>query len=156
LNDTPLKGMVEGYPLPEIDPVTAPFWEAALRGELRMQACASCGHLRFPPRPMCPGCRSLEHEWSVMSGRGTVWSFVVPHPPLLPAFMPLAPFNVVVVELDEDATLRMVGNLVASPDGLINEIDPGTIEIGQDVRVVFQRVADDVALPRWMPLGDPS
>ena len=85
-----------------------------------------------------------------MSGRGTVWSFVVPHPPLLPAFQPVAPYNVVVVALDEDPMLRLVGNLVASPDGPINEIDPATIGIGERVRVVFQRVADDVALPRWV------
>ena len=143
--------MVEAYPLPEIDSVSAPFWEAAGRGELRMQACAVCGALRFPPRPMCPWCRSLDDEWRLMSGRGTVWSFVVPHPPLLPAFMPLAPYNVVVVALDEEPTLRMVGNLVAAPAGSINEIDPATIEIGQPVRVVFQRLADDVNLPRWMP-----
>lgn len=142
--------MVEGYPLPAIDSVSAPFWEAAARGELRMQACVACGNLRFPPRPMCPWCQSLDHEWRLMSGRATVWSFVVPHPPLLPAFMPLAPYNVVVVELDEAPTLRLVGNLVASPDGPINEVDPATIEIGQPVRVVFQRVADDVTLPRWM------
>jgi uncharacterized OB-fold protein len=148
--------MVEAYPLPLIDSTTAPFWEATLRGELRMQACASCGGMRFPPRPMCPRCGSLEHEWHLVSGRGAVWSFVVPHPPLLPAFMPLAPFNVVVVELDEGSALRMVGNLVASPDGPINEIDPGTIQIGQPVRVVFQRVADDVALPRWIRVeGEP-
>jgi uncharacterized OB-fold protein len=142
--------MVEDYLLPEVDKVTAPFWEAALRGELRMQGCASCQNLRFPPRPMCPWCHAVEHEWRLMSGRGTVWSYVVPHPPLLPAFMPLAPYNVVVVALDEDPTLRMVGNLVASPDGPINEIDPATIAIGQAVTVVFQRVADDVALPRWI------
>jgi uncharacterized OB-fold protein len=142
--------MVRDYPLPEIDSVSAPFWEAAGRGELRMQACAACGRLRFPPRPMCPACQSVDHEWRLMSGRGTVWSFVVPHPPLLPAFMPLAPFNVVVVQLDEDPTLRMVGNLLASAEGAINEVDPATIEIGQRVRVVFQRVADDVALPRWV------
>ena len=149
-------GMVEAYPLPLIDSTTAPFWEATLRGELRMQTCASCGGMRFPPRPMCPRCGSLEYEWRLVSGRGAVWSFVVPHPPLLPAFMPLAPFNVVVVALDEGSALRMVGNLVASPDGPINEIDPGTIQIGQPVRVVFQRVADDVALPRWIRVeGEP-
>ena len=53
-----------------------------------------------------------------------------PHPPLLPAFAELAPYNVVVVALDEDPALRLVGNLVASPDGPINEIDPATIRIG--------------------------
>jgi uncharacterized OB-fold protein len=84
-----------------------------------------------------------------MSGRGTIWSFIVPHPPLLPAYQELAPYNVIVVALDEDPTLRMVGNLVATPDGPINEVDPATIRIGDPVRVVFQRV-EDVVLPRWM------
>lgn len=84
-----------------------------------------------------------------MSGRGTIWSFIVPHPPLLPAYQELAPYNVIVVALDEDPTLRMVGNLVERPDGPINEVDPATIRIGDPVRVVFQRV-EDVVLPRWM------
>ena len=84
-----------------------------------------------------------------MSGRGTIWSFVVAHPPLLPAYAELAPYNVVVVALDEDPQLRLVGNLVASSDGAINEIDPATIRIGEPVRVVFQKV-EDVHLPRWL------
>ena len=45
--------------------------------------------------------------------------------------------------------MRLVGNLLASPDGAINEVDPATIEIGEPVRVVFQQV-EDVALPRWV------
>jgi len=85
--------------------------------------------------------------------RGTVWSFIVPHPPLLPAYQELAPYNVIVVALDEDPPLRMVGNLVARPDGAINEIDPATIHIGEPVRVVFQTV-EDVTLPRWMRAAD--
>lgn len=85
-----------------------------------------------------------------MSGRATVWSYVVPHPPLLPAFQPLAPYNVIVVALDEDPTIRMVGNLLASADGAINEVDPATIRIGEPVSVVFQQVAEDVHLPRWV------
>src|SRR5207248_7035731 len=120
-------------------------------GELLMQKCSSCGRLRFPPRPMCPRCQSLDDEWVPMSGRGTVWSFVVPHPPLLPAFAKLAPYNVVVVALDEDPGLRLVGNLVASPEGPINEIDPEIIRIGMPVRVVFQPAGEDIVLPRWMP-----
>jgi uncharacterized OB-fold protein len=144
-------GMVESQLLPAIDAVSAPFWDAAGQHELRMQSCVECGRLRFPPRPMCARCRSTDSEWRLMSGRGRVWSFVVPHPPLLPAFMPLAPYNVVVVELVEEPTLRMVGNLVLSPGGPINEVDPSTIGIGMPVRVVFERLTDDVTLPRWMP-----
>ncbi|MDX6287723.1 MAG: uncharacterized protein QOG53_3208 [Frankiales bacterium] len=144
--------MIEGQPLPELDADTAPFWEAACRGELVIQACASCGRLRHPPRPMCPYCRSLESRWQEMSGRATVWSYVVPHPPLLPAFMPLAPYNVCVVSLDEDPLIRLVGNLVDHEGAPINSVDASTIEIGVPVRVVFEQVADDVALPRFVRL----
>ena len=142
--------MIEGAPLPELDADTAPFWEASIRGELVIQACSACDALRHPPRPMCPRCRSLESEWRPMSGRATIWSYVVPHPPLLPAFMPVAPYNVCIVALEEDPTIRLVGNLVAEPGAPINSIDPSTIEIGAPVRVVFEQVADDVALPRFV------
>jgi uncharacterized protein len=136
--------------LPDVeDPDAAEFWAGCERRELLVQTCASCGLRRMPPRPMCPRCRSLELRWDEMSGRGTVWSFIVPHPPLLPAYQQLAPYNVIVVALDEDPTLRMVGNLVERPDGPINEVDPATIKIGEPVRAVFQRV-EDVVLPRWM------
>jgi uncharacterized protein len=138
----------EGFLLPLQDEDGRPFWEGTAQGELRMQACAGCGRLRFPPRPMCPWCRSVDSEWKTMSGRGTIWSFVVPHPPLLPAWAELAPYNVVVVALDEEPTIRLVGNLVTTEDGPVNEIDPSAIEIGQPVRVVFQKLGD-VALPRW-------
>ena len=132
------------------DDDSEPFWAGTARGELLVQACASCGAKRIPPRPMCPRCRSIEQRWEKVSGRGKVWSFVVPHPPLLPAYTDLAPFNVIVVELDEDPSLRLVGNLVASADGEINEIDPASIQIGEPVKVVFAQVDDDVHLPRWV------
>ena len=144
--------MIEGIPLPATDdPIDAPFWQAALRGQLAVQTCRGCGARRFPPRPMCPRCQSLEHDWKPTSGRGRVWSFAVPHPPLLPAFAKIAPYPVVVVELEDDPTIRMVGSLVPSADGEINDVDPTTIRISMPVRVIFQHAAPDVALPRWVP-----
>jgi hypothetical protein len=139
-----------GWLLPDLDePTTAPFWAGTARGELLVQACGACGKWRMPPRPMCPHCQSTDVRWEPTSGRGRVWSFVVPHPPLLPAFGAVAPYNAIVVELEEDPMIRFVGNLVASADGAINEIDPTTITIGEPVRVVFATV-EDVALPRWL------
>lgn len=135
--------------LPELsDPDSSGFWEGCAKSELRVQRCEGCGEMRVPPRPMCPSCRSLKSEWVPVSGRAKIWSVVVPHPPLLPAYAELAPYAVITVELDEDPKLRMIGNLVTSPDGAINEIDPATIEIGEPVRVVFAQV-EDVTLPRW-------
>jgi uncharacterized protein len=135
--------------LPAPDEDSEPFWEGCARGELRMQACGSCGRLRFPPRPMCPWCRSFEVEWRALSGRGRVWSFAVPHPPLLPAYAEVAPYNVVVVELDEDPSLRLVGNLVEGPNAPLGGMDPATITIGEPVEVVFDDATDGIAMPRW-------
>jgi uncharacterized OB-fold protein len=141
--------------LPAVDEVNEPFWEGARRGELRVQQCAETGRLIFPPRPMSPWSPHTEPTWTRVSGRGTIWSFVVPHPPLLPPFAALAPYNVILVALDEDPRVRLVGNLVRSAAGAINEIDPRAIEIGAPVRVVFERVSDEFHLPRWVA-SDPT
>ncbi|HET9728853.1 MAG TPA: zinc ribbon domain-containing protein [Acidimicrobiia bacterium] len=131
------------------EPTAAEFWAGCARGELLVQACGACGRWRMPPRPMCPYCRSTDVRWERTSGRGRVWSFIVPHPPLLPAFAAVAPYNAIIVELEDDPSIRFVGNLVANADGEINEVDPATIHIGEDVEVVFHTI-DDVALPRWV------
>jgi uncharacterized OB-fold protein len=145
---------VDALMVPVPDEESAGFWEGTAAGQLRMQACSSCGRWRHPPRAMCPHCRSTERQWKPVSGRGTVWSFVVPHPPLLPAYAEIAPYNVIVVALEEDPILRLVGNLVTRADGAINEIDPSTIKIGETVSVVFsaRKGPDDqeVFLPEWV------
>ncbi|MEU8571439.1 OB-fold domain-containing protein [Streptomyces pathocidini] len=139
------------HPLaPVVDEDGAPFWEYAARGELRVPACLSCGLLRFPPRPCCPHCQSFDGEWRRMSGRGRIWSYVVPHPPLLPAYAEQAPYNAVIVELAEDPLIRLVGNLVAAPDAPLNSMDPSRIRIGAPVRAAFAEIAPGVTGPRWL------
>ncbi|WP_208609693.1 Zn-ribbon domain-containing OB-fold protein, partial [Streptomyces atriruber] len=91
-------------PTPDDD--GAPFWEYAARGELRIQACTACGELRFPPRPCCPHCQSFDSTWRRMSGRGRIWSYVFPHPPLLPAYAEQAGYNAIVVELADAPRIR--------------------------------------------------
>ena len=131
--------------LPDVDdPVAGPFWAGCAAGELRVQACASCGRRRMPPRPMCPSCGSLDARWDVMAGTGTVYSFAVPHPPLLPAYEARLPYAVVVVTLDDDPTIRLVGDTAAGTD-------LAAVCIGGAVAVAFERAADDVVLPRWSP-----
>ena len=128
-------------PLPLPDEVTAPFWEGCRRGELRMQRCAACARFRFLPRPMCPHCLSLDSEWARMSGDGVLFSFVICHPPVLPAFQAQVPFAVALVELAEDPGLRVVGGVLDCP--------PDRLRIGQKVVVDFEEIADCVVLPQW-------
>lgn len=141
--------MEQNLLLPHEDAHSAPFWEACREQRLTIQRCASCGHLRFPPRPMCPACNSLEDDWIDAAGTGTIWSFVVVHPPVLPAYNDLAPYPVAVIALDDDSTLRMVGNVVTEPGAPINSVDPADLAIGALVRVTFEDIRD-VTLPRWV------
>jgi uncharacterized OB-fold protein len=128
-------------PIPRPDDATAAYWEAARNHELRMQACAGCGQLRFPPRPMCPDCGSLECTWQPVSGRGEIYSFVICHPPVLPAFADRAPYAVALIELAESPMLRVVGNVL--------DADPAELSIGRAVEVAFEEVDHDVVLPQW-------
>lgn len=141
--------METGWLLPDLEnEVTRGFWEGCAAGELRIQTCGDCGAMRMPPRPMCPLCRSIARDWRSVSGEGRIWSFVVAHPPLLPAYAEIAPYPVVTVELVEDPAIRLVGGLVGGKDGSPAAVDPSTIEIGDPVRVVFARI-EDATLPRW-------
>jgi uncharacterized OB-fold protein len=145
-------------PMPLLPPMSQdaePFWAGTRAGELRVPRCPETGRLFFPPRPRSPFAPRRAPEWATVSGRGTIWSFVVPHPPLLPPFSELAPYNVIAVALDEEPIVRLVGNLVAREGGSIAEIDPATIRIGAPVRVVFERVSEAVVLPRWL-LAEPA
>jgi len=134
---------------PPLDDDAQPFWDGCALGELRVQRCTDTGRLIFPPRPLSPHGSRRAPEWVAVSGRGTIWSFVVPHPPLLPDFERVAPYNVVVVALEEDPTIRMVGNLVAGSDGAIDQIDPAGLAIGEPVQVVFCPLGDGWVVPRW-------
>ncbi len=138
--------------LPPIDAENEPFWDGCRSGELRVQRCADTGRLIFPPRATSPWGRHGEPEWITLSGLGSIWSFVRPHPPLLPHFAAQAPYNVILVALDEDPCIRLIGNLVLHEGGAINEIEPDEIQIGSPVRVIFEPVNDAIHLPRWVAI----
>ena len=93
---------------PSMTPDTQFFWDGAKEHRLLIQRCAGCGTLRHPPRPMCPSCHSLEWDAVEASGRGTVFSFVMPRHPPLPWFDD--GYIVALVELEEGT--RLVTNLV--------------------------------------------
>jgi uncharacterized OB-fold protein len=128
-----------------------PHWEGTRDGRLVVQRCPDTGRLIWPPRPMSPFGSRRKPEWVGVSGRGRIWSFVVPHPPLLPGFTEVAPYNVILVELDEDPTIRVVGNLLAHEGAALDSVDPSTIEIGAPVRAVFgDEFGAGYRLVRWV------
>ncbi len=113
------------------------FWEGADQGKLMLQKCGDCGEFRHIPKPMCPECHSVEKEWTQVSGKGTVYSWVTYNESPHPAFK--APYSVVLVELEEG--MRIVSNLV--------DVKSDEIEIGMPVEVTFDEVAEGVTLPKF-------
>lgn len=128
-------------PLPRPNEDSAPYWEAAQRGELRMQRCGDCGHVRFPPAVLCARCLSEKHEWTPLIGHGCVYSWIVVHQSQHPAFNADTPYVVAIIELDEGPRLHTRLVDCANHD----------IHIGMPVEVVFERVNDEISLPMFRP-----
>jgi uncharacterized OB-fold protein len=129
------------YPLPDVDdPVMRPFWDGARAGRLMQQRDRVSGAVHWPPKPMYwKGGERL--EWFEASGRGQVYTWVVAYEPFLPAFHHLLPHVMVVVQLAEGP--KIVGYMVGCR--------PDEMAFGMRVRVVFERLTDQVTLPVWTP-----
>jgi len=124
-------------PLPTLD--TWPFYEACQKGELRFQRCSNCGAWRHYPRPACLECLSREYEWELASGRGTVYTWTIVHPPTLPAFEADVPYNVVDVLLEEGVHFQ----------SQVLDCPPEEIHEGLAVHAVFVPVDEDITLVKF-------
>lgn len=123
-------------PLPKIDALNRPFWEAAREGRLVVQTCSRSGDMHMPPTPVCPACLSDEQEWRPATGRGSLESWIAFHRAYWDGFKDELPYNVCLVRLEEGPLL--VSNLVGSVEGA---------KLGAPLQVVFSLVTDEVNLP---------
>ena len=143
--------------VPDNDTEWKEFYAHARAHRLVVRKCAGCGLLRYPPTHACPWCMALGWSWQEVSGRGTIYSYEIVHHAIQPGFRELTPYAVVLVELDEqrgqptpDESLRIIANLVR-PD-LTPEAE---VAIGKRVRVIFQDLADHMALPQFTLTDEP-
>lgn len=127
--------------LPTIDDENRPLWEACRNGELRLQKCQDCGHIRYPIQYVCPSCLSERTEWTRLSGKGEVLSRLVFHQVYNKGWAGDVPYNVVLVQLDEGP--RMFSNVVGVP----NE----EVTVGMRLDAVFEAVTPEVTIPRFKP-----
>jgi uncharacterized OB-fold protein len=129
-------------PLPDITEENRPFWESCARGQLSLQRCRACSRFRYPISPVCPACLATESEWTAVSGRGRVFSYVIFHQVYHRAFQDDVPYNAALVQLDEGPF--MFSNVVGVP----NE----ALTCDMPVTVVFERATEHVTLPRFEPV----
>lgn len=90
-------------PLPTA--ISAPFWEAAHRGELALQRCSDCEKWFFYAREHCPHCWSERVSWHAASGAGVIRSCSVVHRPGHVAWEPAAPYVIALIKLNEGPTM---------------------------------------------------
>lgn len=104
--------------------VSAPFWEAASQGRLLLQRCDGCQAFVWYPRALCPSCGSDALTWVPSPGEGAVYAVSVHHKPARPELADLAPYAVVLVDLDEGVRLLARADVA----------DPTTVAVGQRMR----------------------
>jgi uncharacterized protein len=122
------------YSEPSINQETEAFWEATKENKLLLKKCSDCGEIHWYPRSLCPYCTSSNAEWLQASGKGKIYSFSVMRRVEIPYVMAY-------VTLAEGVT--MLSNIV--------ECDFDSLDIDQDVEVVFRATEGDQALPLFRP-----
>ena len=89
-----------GRLLPVITEFEKPFWEHLKNRQFMVQKCPECGHVQFPPSPVCACCLSDSVQWIQCSGKATLWSKVRFHKSYLDAYQDV-PYSVVFAKLEE-------------------------------------------------------
>ncbi len=145
-----------GLRVDDSDPQNLEFFEFCGRHELRLQRWKSNGMLSYPPGTASPWDGTPEYTWDRVEGRGTVVSYCEVHHAILPAFREHLPYQLLLVELDEQRgrpteheALRILGNLVTSDGQLAPREMVESVGIGTRVLVVFADVGEGFAMPQW-------
>ena len=133
--------MPKQSPVPE--ELDRPFWDACNEDRLVIQNCTACDRLQHPPEPECFACGSAAAlEWHELSGRGRIHSYGVVYDNIVALRIPDQPFNLAVIELDEDPEITLVSNLPGIP------LDD--VPIGAAVTVFFEETASTgQKIPEW-------
>jgi len=133
-------------PVPRPAPESARYWQAAREHRLELPRCNICHKFWFPPSRSCPHCLAADFTWTPVSGLGKIYSFVTFHRVYHPAFAREVPYVVALVELSEGP--RLLSNIVGVP--------PDAVACEMPVKVMFDDVAGDVSVPKFVPLNSPA
>ena len=128
---------------PWADDSTQPFWDAALKGQLTASKCVKCGTCHIPPKPRCFACQGDAFETTDLPGTGVIYSFTIVRHPLRPDLKDSVPYVAAVVDLDgtQGAGARLIVNVI--------DCEVEKVRIGDKGRVVFDKVSDTLAVPRF-------
>ncbi len=106
--------------------------EIPQRYRLEAAECSNCGATSFPPRLVCPECKSKAFHTIRLSDEGKLLTFTVVRVGS-DKFSKETPYAVGIVELDHG--VRITTQLA--------DVDLDTLRVGQKVKLVFRRIQDD-------------
>lgn len=126
--------------LPVITEFERPFWDSLKNKQLMIQECPECGHVQFPPSPVCTKCLSDSVRWIKCSGKAKLWSRVTFHKAYLKPY-PDVPYGVVLAKLEEGPIVT--GRISAETDSSTTFDAP--------LRATYVETADGTVLVEFVP-----
>ena len=143
--------MPKQSPVP--DELSKPFWDACNEGRLIVQKCTACTERRglnvmqHPPERACTYCGLDQYlEWHEVSGRGKIQTYLVMHDIPIRTLQADQPFNIAVIELEEDRNVLFLSHLPGTP---VDEVP-----VGASVQVEFEATpATGQKVPEWRAVG---
>ena len=129
-------------PIPVPDEVSKPFWDAVNERRLILQNCTACNRLQYPPQAACAGCGSGANlEWKDVRGRGRINGYCVMYESRVVPLRADQPFNIAVIELEEDPAIKFLSHLPGVP------LDD--VPVGAPVEVIFEEVGPGQLIHEW-------
>ena len=130
-------------PVPTPDGLDASYWQGLKQNKLLIQRCSSCQRFQWGPEWLCHRCHSFELSFEEVEPEGLIYSQERIWHPVHPALKDQGPYIVVLVELPQADSIRVVGNLLGDPEQ--------AIPIGNKVRGVFEHHDEEPAhtLLQW-------
>ena len=106
--------------------------EVPQRYRLEAGKCKNCGNVSFPPRLVCPKCKSKNFETVNLSREGKILTFTIirvgPD-----KFSKETPYVVAIIELNDGVRLT----------AQVTDCDVDKIKIGDKVKLVLRKVQDE-------------
>ena len=106
--------------------------EIPQRYRLEASKCKSCGKVNFPPRLVCPECKSREFETIKLNDEGKILTYTIIRV-ASDVFSKETPFAVAVIEVNDGARLM----------AQIADTELEDVAIGKKVKIVFRKIQDE-------------
>lgn len=122
--------------------IAKPYYDGLKEKKLLIPHCRSCGKPHFYPRSACPHCWSEgEYTWREARGTGVIHTFTVVRSNPPPAFVPMLPFSVAIIDLDEG--VRLLSNIDGDFQNLAigDRVELNFVERDGQSLPLFRRVA---------------